>query len=50
MSGPENYIKEINQSDLDAKSIKIDSQQLDALLELKFQTYIAQDNDISRKY
>ncbi|MFZ2151141.1 MAG: hypothetical protein WAZ12_05200 [Candidatus Absconditicoccaceae bacterium] len=49
VAGPD-FIKDKSQKEFDDKSIKVDSQQLDALLELKFKTYIAEDKAISAKY
>jgi len=49
VAGPD-FIKDKSQKEFDDKSIRVDSQQLDALLELKFKTYIAEDKAISEKY
>ncbi|MEI8252853.1 MAG: hypothetical protein WCG25_03795 [bacterium] len=44
------FIKDKSQKELDDKSIKVDSKQLDALLELKFKAYLAEDKKLSDKY
>ena len=49
MAGPD-FIKEISQNELDSKSIKVDSKQLDDLLEIKFKADFLEAKKTTDKY